>query len=279
MRHAMWHVAFSISQGGDSTMNEMLKQSILDRLAAQPGKIGFYYKNLATGEELMYQEQMPMMAASVIKLFIMAEAYRQIQAGTLSKDQLVTIHKADCVPSCGALTYMHEGLQVTVEDLYTLMIILSDNSATNFLIDIVGQEAVNEGIRALGYTTTQLNRKMFDTEKSSRGIQNYITAREVGDLLERMYLGQLVSPEASADMIRILKDQRLNSKIPFIIHTLPEHGAIAHKTGEDTGITHDAGIIFTREPFILVFCGNETDVAPYERLMADISLELHQANA
>ena len=278
MRHAMWHVAFSISQGGDSRMNETLKQSILDRLAAQPGKIGFYYKNLATGEELMYQEQMPMMAASVIKLFIMAEAYRQIQAGTLSKDQLVTIHKADCVPSCGALTYMHEGLQVTVEDLYTLMIILSDNSATNFLIDIVGEEQVNQLIAELGYTTTRLNRKMFDAEKSARGIQNYITAREVGDLLEQMYLGRLVSPEASADMIRVMKDQRLNSKIPFIIHTIPGRAPIAHKTGEDTGITHDVGIVFTEQPFILVFCGNETDVAPYERLMAEIALELYREN-
>lgn len=260
-------------------MKETLRQSILSRLAVQPGKISFYYKNLTTGEELTYQEQEPMMAASVIKLFIMAEAYRQIEAGQLSKDQLVTIHKADCVPSCGALTYMHEGLQVTVEDLYTLMIILSDNSATNFLIDIVGQERVNEMIRDLGYTTTQLNRKMFDAEKSARGIQNYITAREVGDLLERMYHGQLVSAEASADMIRVMKDQRLNSKIPFILHTLPEHGAIAHKTGEDSGITHDAGIIFTEQPFILVFCGNETDVAPYERLMAEIAMELHQENA
>ena len=114
--------------------NSVLRDSILSRLRQMPGKIGFYYKNLTTGEELSYQDQMPMMAASVIKLFIMAEAYRQIHEGRLSKDQMVTIHKADCVPSCGALTYMHEGLQVTVEDLYTLMIILSDNSATNFLV-------------------------------------------------------------------------------------------------------------------------------------------------
>lgn len=259
-------------------MTDALRTSILTRLGSQPGKIGFYYKNLVTGEELTYQEQLPMMAASVIKLFIMAEAYRQIHEGRLDKNQLVTIHKSDCVPSCGALTYMHEGLQVTVEDLYTLMIILSDNSATNFLIDIVGQEHVNQLIRELGYISTRLNRKMFDEEKSSRGIQNYITAAEVGDLLEQMYRGQLVSPEASADMIRIMKDQRLNSKIPFIIHTIPGRAPIAHKTGEDSGITHDAGIIFTEKPFVLVFCGNETDVAPYERLMAEIAWELYREN-
>ncbi len=258
-------------------LDAALRESILSRLALLPGKIGFYFKNLVTGEVLTFQEQQPMMAASVIKLFIMTEAYRQIRDGELSKDQLVTIHKEDCVPSCGALTYMHEGLQVTVEDLYTLMIILSDNSATNFLIDILGEEKIHQTIRDLGYTATQLNRKMFDAEKSARGIQNYITAAEVGDLLERMYRGTLVSEEASADMIRILKDQRLNSKIPFIIHTIPDHADIAHKTGEDSGITHDAGILFTKEPFVIVFCGNETDVAPYERLMAEISLDLYRA--
>lgn len=255
-----------------------MRESILSRLAQLPGKIGFYYKNLDTGEEIAWHENEPMMAASVIKLFILAEAYRQMAAGLLDKDCLVTVQKEKCVPSCGALTYMHDGLQVTIEDLYTLMIILSDNSATNYMIDILGEDAINEGIRSLGFTATVLNRKMYDKEKSDRGIQNYITAAEVGSLLEQMARGTLISSGASGDMVRILKDQRLNGKIPFYIHTIPDHADIAHKTGEDTGITHDAGIIFTRKPFVLVFCGNETDVAAYERLMAEISLELYYKN-
>ncbi len=256
-----------------------MKNEILSRLSALPGRIAFYYKNLTTDECIAFREEEPMMAASVIKLFILAEAYRQMAAGRLDKDRLVTIHKDRCVPSCGALTYMHDGLQATVEDLYTLMIILSDNSATNYMIELLGEEAVNEGIRSLGFTKTILNRRMYDAEKSARGIQNYITAAEVGDLLARMAQGTLISPEASADMLRILKDQRLNGKIPFYIHTIPDHAAIAHKTGEDTGITHDVGVIFTKKPFVLVFCGNETDVAAYGREMAEISLLLYKANA
>lgn len=256
-----------------------MREEILSRLSALPGRIAFYYKNLADGEIISYHEQEPMMAASVIKLFILAEAFRQMEAGELEKNRLVTIRKEACVPSCGALTYMHDGLQATVEDLYTLMIILSDNTATNYMIDILGREAVNEGTRSLGFCVTKLNRKMYDAEKSARGIQNYITAAETAQLLERMAQGSLVSEAASADMLRILKDQRLNGKIPFYIHTIPGHAAIAHKTGEDTGITHDVGVIFTKKPFILVFCGNETDVAAYEREMAEISLKLYQANA
>ena len=128
-----------------------MREEILSRLSALPGRIAFYYKNLADGEIISYHEQEPMMAASVIKLFILAEAFRQMEAGELEKNRLVTIRKEACVPSCGALTYMHDGLQATVEDLYTLMIILSDNTATNYMIDILGREAVNEGARSLGF--------------------------------------------------------------------------------------------------------------------------------
>lgn len=253
-------------------------KEIFSGLSALPGKISLYYENLSTGERFGFHEEEPMMAASMIKLFILAEAYRQMEAGLLDKNRLITVRRQECVPSCGALTYMHDGLRVTVEDLYTLMIILSDNSATNYMINILGEEAIRTGIRSLGFRCTELNRRMFDREKSEKGIQNYITAEETGRLLACMARGELVSPEASADMVRILKDQRLNGKFPFYLHALPGHVEIAHKTGEDTGITHDGGIIFANRPFVLVICGNETDVPACERAMAQIALDLYQRN-
>ena len=141
-----------------------MEEEILKRLEELPGRIGFYYKNLATGEVITYQEDEAYMAASVIKLYVMAEAVRQCREGILSKDDMVAVDKSKCVPSCGALTYMHDGLEVTIQDLYTLMIILSDNSATNFLIDILGEDAINACIQELGCEKTQLNRKMYDEE-------------------------------------------------------------------------------------------------------------------
>ncbi len=255
-----------------------MEQDIIARLEKLSGKIGFYYKNLATGEVIAYHEDEAFMAASVIKLYVMAEAVRQCKEGILSGDDVIQIDKSKCVPSCGALTYMHDGLEVTIQDLYTLMIILSDNSATNFLIDILGEEAINTGIRALGCEKTQLNRKMYDEEKSARGIQNYVCPLELGIFLEKLYLGEIFDAESSEHMLSVMKDQRLNGKIPFYIHTIPDHGPIAHKTGEDTGITHDVGIVYAKQPFVLVFLGNETEVAHYEREMADISLMLYKAN-
>ena len=255
-----------------------MEQDILSRLQKLPGKIGFYYKNLVTGEVITYQEEEAFMAASVIKLYVMAEAVRQCKEGILSKDDLVRIDKSKCVPSCGALTYMHDGLEVTIQDLYTLMIILSDNSATNFLIDILGEDAINDGIRSLDCEKTQLNRKMYDAEKSAMGIQNYVCPLELGIFLEKLYHGEVFDEDSSGHMLSVMMDQRLNGKIPFYIHNIEGHGPIAHKTGEDTGITHDVGIVYAKQPFILVFLGNETDVARYEREMAEISLMLYESN-
>jgi len=186
------------------------------------------------------------------------------------------ISKKDCVPSCGALTYLHDGIQVTLMDLVTLMIIFSDNTATNVLIDFIGMDEINCTIKNLGFEKTILQRKMFDLEKSQRGIQNYITAGEVGRLLKMMFEGALISRQASEKMISIMKNQQLSSKIPFYIKAIPDGPEIAHKTGEDTGISHDVGIIYGKIPFLVCFCGNETDTPNFERVMADISLELYK---
>lgn len=253
--------------------------NLKQRFQSLPGEISFYYKNLVTKEEYGYHGEQKLMAASVIKLFVMTEAFARMDQGLLSEHELITVKREDCVPSCGALSYMHEGIQVTVMDLVTLMIIFSDNTATNILIDRLGMEAINQTIRALGYKDTWLRRKMFDLEKSRMGIQNIITASECARLLEEMYEGKLISATASTRMLALMKDQQLNGKIPFYLKAEAEQTEIAHKTGEDTGITHDVGIIFAEQPFIVCFCGNETDTPAFERVMAGISLELYRQNS
>jgi beta-lactamase class A len=248
---------------------------MIEKLKALPGKISLWYEDLVTGERMALNEDVPMVAASVIKLFVLVEAQRRIHGGSLARDQEVVIRRERCVPSCGALSYMHDGLKVTAEDLYTLMTVLSDNTATNYLIDILGLEAIRDCIRDLGFRGTRLNRKMFDARLDALGVQNYITAREVGELLARLYRGTVISPEASRDMLRILKLQQINHKIPFYLGGLAE---VAHKTGEDVGITHDAAIVFARRPFVLVVCGNGTDVPACERMMGEMGRDLYLAS-
>ncbi|MBE7719054.1 MAG: serine hydrolase [Lacrimispora celerecrescens] len=253
-----------------------MKDEIIEKLERLPGKISFLYENLETGDGFSYHQQEPMMAASVIKMFVMAAAFEKEKRGTFSMDEMFSVKKEDRVPSCGALTYLHDGILVTGMDLVTLMIIFSDNTATNVLIDILGMEEINEIIRGLGFRQTLLQRKMYDMERSGRGIQNYITAHETGRLLKMMYNGVLIDRQSSKTMISILKNQQLCSKIPFYLQALSESPEIAHKTGEDTGITHDVGIVYGKEPFLVCFCGNETDTPAFERVMAEVSLDLYK---
>ena len=247
-------------------MEEVL-QSFLPRLRALPGKVCVYGRDLTAGESCAFQADEPVGAASVIKIPILIEAFRQEENGLLSMEETVCLRPEMKMPSCGALTYLHDGLTVTLRDLCVLMIILSDNTATNLLIDRLGMDAVNGTLRRLGCEKTVLRRKLFDGAAAARGIENQVTAGEIGMLLEKMYRGQCVSPRADDAMLAILRDQRLNGKMPFFLHG---HGVrIAHKTGEDDGITHDVGLLYGARPLILCFTSEQTDVPAFERLMQD----------
>ena len=247
-------------------MNEKLS-AFLPALRALPGEISVWAENLVTGEAFTFQPDLPLVAASVIKIPILAEAFRQQRDGLLSMDEMFSIRPEQKMPSCGALAYLHDGLQVTLRDLCVLMIILSDNSATNILIDRLGIDAVNATLRSLGLKQTTLRRRLFDREASRRGIQNHITAGEMALLLKKMHQGRCISPAADAEMLSIMKDQRLNGKIPFFLDDFE----IAHKTGEDDGITHDVGIVYAPQPILLCFASEHTCVPDFERLMQDMA--------
>lgn len=249
---------------------------ILEQVMAAPGHVSIYYRPLDGGCALHHNENEPLIAASVIKIPIMIEAFRRFEEGSLSPDDIHILREEEKMPSCGALNRMHAGLQVSLHDLVELMIVLSDNTATNILIDLLGIENINNTMQEMGVTKSTLRRKLFDREKHLQGIENRVTARDMGMLLEKMYAGELVSREASAEMIEILKNQKLNGKMPF--HLKPQGIKVAHKTGEDDGITHDVGIVFTRKPFVMCMLSNETDVPCFERLIQDTALELARMN-
>ena len=114
----------------------------MNRLRATQGRVGFWAKPL-DGEATGFNEDLPLVAASVVKVPVMVEAFRQFRAGLLDPDEQVTIRPEDRMPSCGALTYLSDKVRPTLMDLTTLMIILSDNTAANLMIDRVGVDAVN----------------------------------------------------------------------------------------------------------------------------------------
>ena len=234
----------------------MLEAKLKELYDKVPGKAGFYYKDLVTGQVIDFNSKTLMYSASIIKLPILIEALRQVEAGIISKDDKVILREEDKVPSCGAIAYMHNGLEVTLEDLYTLMIILSDNTASNMMMDAVGIENVNKTLNSFGIVDTVLGRHFYDLRDPS--LRNLATAYDMGVLLEAIFKGECISKEVSEEIERIMKLQLLRENMPYLI---PEEVEIGSKTGGDTTITHDVGIVYSKRPFIFAFTSNDTIVS------------------
>lgn len=254
-----------------------MKDLVMKMMGELQGNVGVYYKDLTTGKSFGIRDSEPYLAASVIKLLVLLEAFKQESQGKISFDQIIEINKEDKLPSCGSLTYMHDGLRVTLMDLCVLMIIQSDNTATNILIRLLGMDAINTSIEELGFEITKLNRLLFDSEEQKKGKENYISPKEMGIFLEKLYNGELISEKASIAMLDILKKQQLNHKIPYFI---PKGIKIAHKTGEDDGITNDVALVFSENPFVMCFAAYGTNVQMTEdfyrktaKLCYDLSIE------
>lgn len=254
-----------------------MKELVMKMMEELQGNVGVYYKDLTTGKSFGIRDDEPYLAASVIKLLVLLEAFKQESQGKISFDQIIKINKEDKLPSCGSLTYMHDGLMVNLMDLCVLMIIQSDNTATNILIRLLGMDAINTSIEELGFEITKLNRLLFDSEEQKKGKENYISPKEMGIFLEKLYKGRLISEKASIAMLDIMKKQQLNHKIPYFI---PKGIKIAHKTGEDDGITNDVALVFSEKPYVICFAAYGTNVQMTEdfyrktaKLCYDLSIE------
>jgi len=240
------------------------------------GKVGFYFKDLETGETFAENGETPLLAASVIKLPVMAEAFRQMEAGLVGRDERYAIRSENKLPGCGALNFLHEGIEVTFLDLVKLMICLSDNTATNLVIKRLGMDEINANFVRLSLSGTRLNRLLFDAQASARGLENTVSAADMGRLLELIHRGELVSKEASAEMLDILLDQRLGGKLPL---PLPRYVDVAHKTGEDEGITNDVGLVFGVRPYVVCILANGVCAPEFDRAIHAVSRAVYDCVA
>jgi len=143
--------------------------------------------------------------------------------------------------------------------------------ATNMLMRRFTIDGLNADFRAMGLNTTHLERLLFDSEASKQGKKNYFAPREMGNLLENLYLRSKKGEADAVFCMETLLQQQINHKIPGY---LPD-AEVAHKTGEDDGITHDVGIVLGDHPFILCFASNDPDVPSAERLLRQLALELY----
>ena len=258
-------------------MNELsVLERIRDEMETLPGHLGFYYKNLVTGTEFGIREDEVYGAASIIKFPLFLHILAECDKGNMSLDDRIVTEESDKVPSCGALNMFTGPIETDIRTLCRLMICISDNTATNRLIRHCGFEAIDKGFVEMGLERTKIRRRLFDAAASAKGIFNAISPGELGRLLEKLYRGEFVSRKVSDYAIEVLSEQQIGHKLGG---KLGEDVMIAHKTGEDTNLSNDIGIVYADRPFVICFTGHKTDVYRWEDLMRRAAYDLYMVNA
>ncbi len=214
-----------------------LEVEIGARAKAFRGVFGLAARNLTTGETVFVNADTRFPTASTIKTPVLVEAFRQIGAGTLKRDQLVSLKEDEKVGGSGVLRLMHPGLAITLNDALELMISQSDNTATNLVVGLVGTANVNATMASYGLDNTLLFRPTFRQGKPDVHPElekefglGMSTPRDMCRLFELIAEGKAVSPEASAAMREMLAHQRYQDMIP---RQLPGDAEVANKTGMD----------------------------------------------
>ncbi|VBB08987.1 Hypothetical protein LUCI_4273 [Lucifera butyrica] len=218
-----------------------LRHKVQSVLSGAGGRWSIVIINQATRERLEINPAMVFPAASMIKVPILYELMRQVAAGQLSLDESLIVAGASRVGGAGILQELRPDIAMTLRELAILMIVLSDNSATNLLIERVGMNAVNQTMTALGLTSTVLRRRMMDFEAARTGRENETCATDLALLFELIYTSHGLPDQYGALMVDILKRQQIRDKLPFY---LPEETILANKTGTLPGVEHDGGILF-----------------------------------
>ncbi|MDP6553932.1 MAG: serine hydrolase [Pirellulaceae bacterium] len=225
-------------------------REILTPLAeAHRGQVAIAVKHLETGESFAYRAEIPMPTASLIKFAVMVETYRQAAEHDVDLNQLIVLREEDKVPGSGILSsHFSSGAQLHLRDAVRLMIVYSDNTATNLVLDQIGIRSTADQMSRMGFENTKLHAKVFrrDTsvfpERSRQFGLGSSTAAEMLSLFAPLHAGQLVSKDASEAMLDHLLHCDDRSKL---VRDLPPGTRVAHKSGAVAKARCDAGIIYS----------------------------------
>ncbi|MCS6777227.1 MAG: serine hydrolase [Chloroherpetonaceae bacterium] len=222
------------------------------------GEVCLAARNLQTGRMLSYRADRMVMTASIIKLPILIHVALCVREGTASWQEPVALTAQEKVGGSGVLKVLSDGLVLSVRDLCTLMMVVSDNTATNLIVERFGVEAINRRMRSLGLARTTINRKAFSREQPSLLSARYgfgvTTPLETLRLLTEIAEGRVGDSATSADLLYFLQEQQYRDGIPRF---LPADWKYAGKTGAIDSVRNDAGIVTApdgRRYALALFC-------------------------
>ena len=244
----MWKIC-----GGSSVADLTPLSDLIPLLEAFSGEVSVAFGRLDRPETYTYHATETMPSASLIKLPILLAALERVARGELNLDERVPLQTGDQVGGTGVLKALQPGLEPTLRDLLTLMVIVSDNTATNMVIGRVGQGTVNTFCQQHGFSDTALVGKLQlpeskQNEAQRRGERNRTCAADTLGLLMGLVRGDLLPPPETVLALSVLKQQQLTEALARYLPTDPDLDApyveVASKSGCLRGVWHDAGVVF-----------------------------------
>lgn len=205
--------------------------------------------DLDKGWIILRNHRLKFPAASIIKLPIAIVVDRAIRESNLSLTQVIKVKPADITGGVGIIRHKRFPQQYTVGELVDLMLTISDNTACNVLIKLLGINTINIEMEKLGLKNTCLKRFMMDFKARSGGIENYTSARDIATSWYILYHGKIAEDKNSKDLIDTLKNQKVRDRISRLVG---DKAVVANKTGLEKNVCHDSGIIFTPYGDILI---------------------------
>ncbi|MBK6797582.1 MAG: serine hydrolase [Acidobacteria bacterium] len=248
----------SINIQAQDPNREILRRKMvseIEKIASNmDGVMGVAIKDLTSGEEIRLNDQLTFPTGSSIKIPVLIELHKQALEGKYKLSDLRWVENKDKVAGSGVIqNFSDHGSQLSLYDLAVLMITLSDNTATNILIDQVGMSNVNRTLDEAGLSLIRLKRKMIDIQASARGDENISTPRDAMLMMEKLFKGEFVNRKLGDDVLKMLK-LRKSSSIPRL---LPGNIEIANKPGGIEGASCDWGIVYVPgRPFAIVVMTN-----------------------
>ncbi len=276
-------LALTLGRAEAMAQGSPLTAQVAERVAASGAEVGLYFRTQDGRDSLSLAPDLRFHAASTMKVPIMIQVFRDADAGKVILDDSIAVKRTfrsivdgspydlDPADDSDSSLYLRAGGRASVGELVELMITVSSNLAANLLIDLVGANRANRTAHELGADSIAVLRGVQDIPAFNAGMNNTTTARDLGFLLRAIADGKAASPAACREMMAVLERQRFHDGIPA---GLPPGTRVAHKTGDITGINHDAAVVFPpRGPayVLVVLTRGIADQKVSSRVIADLS--------